>query len=103
MIASITFAGGGRTTSGGSFFFFSFSVSMTTDLGHALVVAGHTVYALACFGEDEFVDAIMAYFALEAVGVVRVVTGHDGFIEDGLLANVAIVTAVCTDGGSIRE
>lgn len=76
---------------------------MTTNLGHAGVVAGHAVNSLACFGEDEFVDAIMAYFALEAVGMVRVVAGHDGFVEDGLLAYVAVVTAVCTDGGSIGE
>lgn len=103
MTARVTLAGGGRATSGGSFFFFSFPLSMTTNLGHALVVAGHAVNALACFGEDEFVDAITAYFALEAVGMVRVVAGHDGFVEDGLLAYVAIVAAVCTDGGSIGE
>lgn len=76
---------------------------MTSDLGHALVVAGHTIYSLTRFGENQFVDTIAAYFALEAVGVIRVVTSHDRFVKNGLLANVAIVTAICTDGGSIRE
>lgn len=76
---------------------------MTTDLGHALVVASHTIYSLARFGEDQLVNTIVAYFALEAMGVIRVVTGHNGFVEDGLLAYVAVVAAICTDGGSIGE
>jgi len=76
---------------------------MTSNLGHALVVAGHTIYSLTRFGENQFVDTIATYFALEAMGVIRVVTSHNSFVENGLLADVAVVTAICTDGGSIRE
>lgn len=76
---------------------------MATDLGHALVVAGHAVYALAGLGEDELVDAVVADLALEAMGVVGVIAGHDGLIEDGLLAYVAVVATVGTDGRAIGE
>lgn len=103
MTARVTLTGGGRATPGGRFFFFSFPLSMTTNFGHAGVVASHAVNSLACFGEDKFVDAITAYFALEAVGMVGVVAGHNGFVEDRLLAYVTVVTAVRTDGGSIGE
>lgn len=74
---------------------------MATDLCHAIVVAVHAVYAVACFCKNELVDTVVADLALEAVGVVRVVASHDCLIEDGLVADVAVVAAVGTDGGAI--
>ena len=58
---------------------------------HPLVVTIHAVDALACFGKYEFVDPISANFALETVGVVRVVTGHDSFVKDGEFADIAAI------------
>ena len=74
---------------------------MATDLCHAIVVAVHAVYAVCCFGEYELVDAVMADLALEAVSVVRVIAGHDCLVKDGLVADVAVVAAVCAYGGAI--
>lgn len=58
---------------------------------HPLIVTVHTIYTLACFGKHEFVDPISANFALETVGMVRVVAGHDSFIENGKFADIARV------------
>lgn len=74
---------------------------MTSNLCHALIMAVHTVYAVTGFGKDQLVYAVVADFALEAVGVIRVVSCHDGFVEDGLLTDVAIVAALGTDWGAI--
>jgi hypothetical protein len=54
-------------------------------------MAVHAVNSLAGLGKDELVDALLADLALEAVGMVRVVAGHDGFVEDGEMADVARV------------
>lgn len=56
---------------------------------------------MTCLGKDELVYSAVANFALEAVGVVGVVTCHDCFVEDGLVTDVAIVAALCTNGGAI--
>lgn len=56
---------------------------------HAFVMAFHAVNPVTGLGEDKFVDAILAHFALEAVGVIRVVASHDGLVEDRLLADIA--------------
>jgi len=37
---------------------------------HAFVMTIHAVYALTCFCEDEFVNAVVADFALETVGMI---------------------------------
>jgi len=58
---------------------------------YPLVVTVHAVYSLACFGKYEFVDPISADFALEAMRVVRVVTGHDSFVKNGKFADIAAV------------
>jgi hypothetical protein len=50
---------------------------------HAFAVAVHAIDALAGFGKDEFIDSVFADFTFEAVGVVRIVAGHNGFVEDG--------------------
>ena len=91
------FAGGGI----GSPFLLPLTLCMTTNFCHTLVMTVHAVYAMARLGKDELVDSVVADFALEAVCVIGVVSGHDCFVEDGLLADVAIVAALCTDGGSI--
>ena len=58
-------------------------LSVFPNLDHALVVTVHAVDALTSLCKDEFVDAAMADFALEAVSVIRVVSGHDRLVEDG--------------------
>lgn len=74
---------------------------MTTNLCHAFVVTVHAIYAVTGLCEDEFVDSVVANLALEAVGVIRVVARHDCLVEDGLLAYVAVVAAICADWGSV--
>lgn len=101
--AGIAAAGGGGGAGGGYSFLFSLALCMATNFGHAIVVAVHAVNAVTCLCEDELVDSVVADLALEAVGVIRVIAGHDGLVEDGLVADVAIVAAVCADGGTIGE
>jgi len=42
----------------------------------------HAVYALTCLGEDEFVDTIVADLALEAVGMIGIISSHDSLVEN---------------------
>lgn len=76
---------------------------MLPYFNHPLIVAVHAVDALTGLCEDEFVDPVLTHFALEAVSMVRVVAGHDGFIEDGKTADVATVGAVGAYWRAIRE
>jgi hypothetical protein len=96
-VPRITFAGAGV----GSLFLLSLTLCMTTNFCHALVMTVHAVYAMTRLGKDELVDSVVADFALEAVCVIGVVSGHDCFVENGLLADVAVVAALCTDGGAV--
>ena len=64
---------------------------MSPAAGNALVVAVHAVDTLACLREDELVDSVLAYLALETMGMVGVVAGHDGLVEDRLLADIAAI------------
>ena len=70
---------------------------------HTLVVAVHAVDALTRLREDQFVDSVLAHLALETMSVVRVVTSHDSFVEDGLFADIAAVRTVRTYRRSVRE
>jgi hypothetical protein len=70
---------------------------------NARVVTVHAVNALARLRKHELVDAVLAHLALEAVGMVRVVPGHDRFVEDGEVADVARVRAVGADRRAVRE
>ena len=70
---------------------------------HPLVVTIHAVYALTGFGKYEFVDPISANFAFETVRVVRVVAGHDSFVKNGELADIATVGTVGADGGTVGQ
>ena len=63
----------------------------------------HAVDALTCLGKYEFVDPISADFALETVRVVRVVAGHDSFVKNGELADIAAVGTVGADGGTVGQ
>jgi hypothetical protein len=63
---------------------------------HALVVAVHAIYAMAGFRENKLVDSIATNFAFEAMSVIRVVTGHDSFIEDREMTNIAAIGAIGT-------
>lgn len=64
---------------------------MFSNFNHAFVMTIHAIYALTCLGKDEFVDTVAADFALEAMSMIRIVTGHDSFVENGKLANIAAV------------
>jgi len=46
---------------------------------------------MAGLGEHELVDTVVTGTAFEAVRVIRVIAGHDGFVEDGLMADTAFV------------
>lgn len=96
----ITFAGkrGGGV---GSFDLLPLTLCMTADFCHPLVMAVHAVNAVTGLGKDELVDSVAADLALEAVGMIRVVSSHDRLVENGLLADVAVVAAFCTDGGAV--
>ena len=78
-------------------------LGMLANFDHAFVVTFHAIYAVAGFGKHELVDAVLADLALEAVGVIRVVAGHDGLVKNGLLADVARVRAVGAYRGTIGE
>jgi hypothetical protein len=63
----------------------------------------HTINALAGLGEDELVDPVLAYFTFEAVGMIRIVAGHDSFVEDGKVTDVTAVGAIGAYGGTIGK
>lgn len=58
---------------------------------YPLIVTVHTIYALACFGEYQLVNPISANLALETMRVIRVITSHDSFVEDGKFADIAAI------------
>ena len=37
------------------------------------------------------------------MGMISIVTGHDGFVKNGLAANIAAVRAVGANGGTVRQ
>lgn len=70
---------------------------------YTLVVALHAVDALTCFGKDELFDLGVTGAACEAGGVVGFVAGHDGFLHDGKVADVAGIVALAADGVTVGE
>ena len=70
---------------------------------YPLIMTVHAVDALTCLGKYEFVDPISANLALETMGVVRVVTGHDSFVKNGEFADIAAVGTVGADGGTVGQ
>lgn len=89
--------------SGSSPFSFSLLLGVLPNLDHALVVAIHAIYSLASLGENKFVDAILAYFALETVGVVGIIASHYSLVKDRSIAHVAAVRAVCAYGRAVGQ
>lgn len=67
------------------------------------MVTLHTVNTMTGLGKHEFVDTIVTRATFEAVGMVRVVTGHDSFVKYGLVTDAAAVRTVGADGLTIRE
>ena len=63
----------------------------------------HAVDALPRLGENQLVNTVLAHLAFETVGMVRVVTGHDCFVEDRLFADIAAVRAVGAYRGAVGE
>lgn len=84
-------------------FALSLFLGIFSDLDHAFIVALHAIYALASFGEDKFVDSVLAYFTFEAMSMIRVVASHDSFIENGEVADVAVIRTVGANGGAIGK
>jgi hypothetical protein len=74
---------------------------MPSDFDHTLAVTVHAIYTLRGFREHEFVDPVLADLALEAMGVIRVVTGHDRLVQYRLLADITVIGAVGTNRGTI--
>jgi hypothetical protein len=67
---------------------------MAPAAGDAQVVAPHAIDTMTGFGEHELVDTIVTGTTFEAVRVIRVVAGHDGFIKNWLMADTAIVRTI---------
>lgn len=72
------------------------------DLNHAFVVTVHTIDALARPGEDKFFYPFVADLAFETVSMIRVLSGHDGFVQDRLMTNAATIRAIGANRGAIR-
>lgn len=66
-------------------------------------MAVHAVYALAGLCKDELFNLGMTRSASEARGVVRFISGHNGFFHDGEVADVARVIALAADGMTVGE
>jgi len=91
------------TTSAICFLSFRLFLGVLPDFDHTLVVAVHAIYALTGFRENKLVNSIATNFAFEAVGVIRVVTGHDSFIENREMTNIAAIGAIGTYWRAIGE
>jgi len=74
-----------------------------SDFDHAIAVAIHAIYALTGLCEDELINAALTNFAFETVSMIWIVSSHDCLIEDGEMADVAIVRAICTYWRAIGE
>ncbi len=72
-------------------FSLSLFLSVSPNFDHTFTVTIHAIDSLTRLGEDELVDTVLAYFTLETVGMVRVVTSHNGLVENGQLADIAVV------------
>ena len=66
-------------------------------------MAIHAIYALASLCKNKFIDAVLADFAFETVGVICIVAGHDSFVENRLFTDIAGIGAISADWRTIRE
>ena len=65
-------------------------------------MALHTVESLTSLSKDKLVDATLAAPTRKTRGMIRIVAGHDSFVEDGEVAYFAVV-AIRAYWRSIRE
>ena len=70
---------------------------------HSLIVTRHTIDPLASLGEHQLVYSLLADATVEAMGMIRVFSGHDGLVEDRQPTDVAAVGAVGAYGGAVGE
>jgi len=54
-------------------------------------MTSHAINPVAGLGEHKLVDTVVTGTTFEAVRVIRIIAGHDGFIENGLMADAAVV------------
>lgn len=78
-------------------------LSIFSNFDHTVIVAPHAIYTLASLCKDKLVDSVLAYFTFEAMGMVRIVASHDSFIENGEVADVAVVRTVGANGRAIGK
>ncbi len=64
---------------------------MAPAAGNVLVMTFCVINPEAGLGEHKLVDMVVTGMTFEAVRVIRVIAGHDSFIEDGLMADAAVV------------
>jgi hypothetical protein len=74
---------------------------MTPHLGHAFVMTSHAIDAMTGLCEYQFTDSVMTTSAIQAVYVVPVVSGHDSFVNNGLVTDSTIERTVGADWGAI--
>ena len=61
-------------------------------------MAIHAVYTLARLGKDKFINACFAHFTLEAMRMIRVISGHDSLVKNWQVAHIATVRTVRANG-----
>lgn len=76
---------------------------MSSTSGDPLVVTVHAVYALTGLGKYKFLNSILANLAFEAVGMIGIVTGHDSFVQDRFVADIAAIGAACANWRAVRK
>lgn len=75
---------------------------MTATPGNTFIMAVHTIDTLTGLCEHKFVYTFLADLAVETVGMISIVTGHDGFVENREAADIAAVGTVGAYGGTVR-
>lgn len=75
---------------------------MFSEVDHPFVVAVHAVYALSGFGEYKFINTALANLAFETMSMIRVVSGHDGLVQNRQMAHIAAIRTVGTDWRPVR-
>ena len=70
---------------------------VASTASNAFVMTFHAVKPLAGFREDQLVYTLVASPTLKTCGVIGILAGHHGLIENWLVANFAVVT-VRADG-----
>ena len=69
--------------------------------GYPIIVAIHAVYSVACPGICQFINPVLAYFALETVCMERIIPSHYCLVVNCLLTYCTAICAISTDRRSI--